>query len=111
MADGPKFMQWTDLSILTKVAYTNAPYIADFTRVKCDMITPPAPPYQGEVQRETLTASRWGVGLSNWVFHSIENRYSTVHSSNMNGLYFYLFPVQEQIKVKLRRVKAEEFKT
>ncbi|MFZ4641159.1 MAG: hypothetical protein ACOYMP_12255 [Nodosilinea sp.] len=39
------------------------------------MITPPAPPYQGGVQRETLTASRRGVGLSNWVSHSIENRY------------------------------------
>ena len=46
--------------------------IADFTRVKCDMITPP---YQGGVQRENLTASRWGVGLSNWLSHSIENRY------------------------------------
>jgi hypothetical protein len=37
---------------------------------------PPAPPYQRWVQRETPTASRWGVGLSNWVSHPIENRYS-----------------------------------
>jgi hypothetical protein len=44
--------------------------------MKCHMITPPAPPYQGGVQREALTTSRWGVGLSNWVSHSIENRYN-----------------------------------
>ena len=50
--------------------------IADLTRVKCDMVTPLAPPYQGGVQRETLTASCWGAGLSNWVSHSVESRYS-----------------------------------
>ena len=30
---------------------------------------------QGGGERETLTVRRWGVGLSNWVSHSIENRY------------------------------------
>ncbi len=49
--------------------------IADFTRVKCDVNTPPALPCQGGVQRETPTARRWGVGLSNGVSHSMENRY------------------------------------
>jgi hypothetical protein len=51
--------------------------IADFTRVKCDVNTPPAPPWQGWVQPETHPARRWGVGLSNGVSHSMENRYSS----------------------------------
>ena len=40
--------------------------IADFTRVKCDVNTPPAPPCQGGVQRETPTARRWGGRTEQW---------------------------------------------
>jgi hypothetical protein len=46
---------------------------------RCDH--PPSPPLTG-LQRETLTARRWGVGLSNSVSHSIENRYSKIQVSS-----------------------------
>ncbi len=52
--------------------------IADFTRVKWDVISPLAPLIKGYgIQRETPTARRWGVELSNGVSDSIENRYRT----------------------------------
>lgn len=42
--------------------------------VRCEH--PPLPHLdQGGGERETPTASRWGVGLRNWISHSIENRY------------------------------------
>jgi hypothetical protein len=43
--------------------------------VRCEH--PPCPPWQGWVQPETHPARRWGVGLSNGVSHSMENRYSS----------------------------------
>ena len=76
--------------------------IADFTRVKCDVITPPSPPlarggYSGKPQQP----GAGGVGLSNGVSHSIENRYrrylnffrDTAHQSSIG----YNSPAQQDL--------------
>jgi hypothetical protein len=48
--------------------------------VRCEH---PLPPCQGYgVQRQTPTVRRWGVGLSNGVSHSMENRYIPEPFSN-----------------------------